>query len=145
MDNETRKDRRPLVRLPHIWARVRLPVPANFLFTDRGEQVYVGELGPGDASRMAVALAADFMRHWRKKSAAHQGLSGIEAEHVAVDPLDAELAGTIARARAQANGYAWLDLSEHGRRSYIAEAQIYAGLILTPPLSLQMENPNNER
>lgn len=126
-------DRRPLVTLPGACARVRLPQPPNFLSGQRGESIGIGELPPGDAARLAVAVAWGLLSHWRDRFAAKQRLAKAEAETIDAQPLDDEMAGTVARRVAATEGYAWLELSDESRRRRIELAHVYARAILTLP------------
>lgn len=130
-------DRRPLVTLPGACARVRLPQPPNFLSGQRGESIGIGELSPGDAARLAVATAWGILSRWRDRFATSQRMAKAEAEMIDAPPLDDEMAGTVARRVAAAEGYAWLELSEESRRRRIELAHVYARAILTLPESLE--------
>ena len=74
---------RPVVALPTTCARVKLPLPPNFLqlaITDA--TIPVASLAPDDAVLLALALARNFLAHHRRRWEEAQRLSLAERQQL---------------------------------------------------------------
>lgn len=90
---------RPLVALPGVCARVRLPMPPNFLTASTGGQVAIGDLHPEDVPLLAFAMARQLRNHWHTRMAKGQRLSETEAPMIGAELIPDGVCYAIAHRR----------------------------------------------
>lgn len=126
-DPLTHQERR--IALPGLCARVILPMPANFLQTPEGGNLAIGELHETDAVLLGLAVARQYVAHWRGKWLAREGMSNREAEVVPMATLvHAGIVDKLARDFHDATGdQPWCELEPADQ----AAARARVGTIVT--------------
>lgn len=116
MDTTTTTDSRPVVALPGVCAKVRLPMLPNFLQPVTGGQaIPLGELSRDDVALLGLAWQRALACHWHERFTAHHGLVGDEANQVGVQLIHPAIVETMARREADRHGFPWNRLDQETR------------------------------
>lgn len=119
MDSNT-DDTRPVIALPGVCARVRVPQVPNFLQPiTGGGPIDLADLTRTDVLALGLALHRALVANWCDRFAAKHGASEREAEALGVELLHPAIVERLAMADAGREGYAWGDLTQRGKEDRI--------------------------
>lgn len=111
------KDNRPTVALTGVCARVKLPIPPNFLQpVTGGDGIPIAALGREDVLALGLALHRALVNHWAERVAKAERLTPREAENIGADLVHPAIVERLAMAEAGREGCSWGQLSREERR-----------------------------
>lgn len=110
---DTNESDRPTVALPGICARVRLPMPPNFLQPiTGGESIPLADLCQSDILTLGLAMHRQLIHHWSDRLSRKHRLTEREAENIGAELVHPAIVERLAMAEAGREGYAWGGLSQ---------------------------------
>lgn len=117
---DTNDSDRPVVALTGVCARVRLPMPPNFLQpTTGGESIPLADLSQGDILALGLAMHRQLVAHWADRLTRKHRLTEREAENIGADLVHPAIVERLAMAEAGREGYPWGGLSQESKAGRI--------------------------
>lgn len=126
MDPNEYPSDQPVVALPGVCARVRLPRPPNFLATSTGGQLAIGDLHPEDVPLLGMAMVRNLRDHWHGRMAKRQRMFEDEAQMIGAAVVHPALVERVARATVNANPGEWASFTPEERQQRIE----WVGLVI---------------